>query len=151
MKKIFTTLLTLAIASTITVAGGNDPEKDPFKIDMSAQSSAMEQLDELESLVQMEGLKMQDINSDNGARFNDLNLDRNYSGMSSMADGEHALGIPPFLWGFCLGIAGIAVVYFVTEDNEQTKKALLGCVISTVVGTVLYFVLFAAAFSASTI
>ncbi len=40
---------------------------------------------------------------------------------------EPALGIPSFLWGCVFNIAGVALVYFVTEDNEETKKAAYGC------------------------
>jgi hypothetical protein len=52
---------------------------------------------------------------------------------------EPPLGIPSFWWGCCIGVWGIAVVYFVTEDKEETKEALKGCVIGTLVGVVLYF------------
>ena len=48
------------------------------------------------------------------------------------------LGIPSFLWGMCLGLPGLAVVYFVTEDDEETKKALWGCLVSVAVYGVLY-------------
>jgi hypothetical protein len=37
-----------------------------------------------------------------------------------------------FWWGCVLGIVGLLLVYFITDnDKEQTKKALVGCVIGT--------------------
>ena len=51
---------------------------------------------------------------------------------------EPPLGIPSFWWGFCIGVWGIAVVYFVTEDRDETKLAFKGCVVGTLVYVVLY-------------
>jgi hypothetical protein len=37
-----------------------------------------------------------------------------------------------FWWGCCLSVLGLAVVYFITDnDREQVKKALIGCIIGT--------------------
>ena len=66
--------------------------------------------------------------------------------LSSSASDELALGIPSFLWGCVFGIIGVVVVYLMTDENkEQTKKAVYGCVASTVVGIVFYIVVIAAA------
>jgi hypothetical protein len=44
------------------------------------------------------------------------------------------LGIPSFLWGCVFGIFGLALVYFMTgQDSEQTRKALWGCVLGTLI------------------
>lgn len=61
---------------------------------------------------------------------------------------EPPLGIPSWIWGCVFGVAGLAVVYFVTEDKEETKKALWGCIGATVVGVIIYFAAFASAASA---
>jgi len=58
------------------------------------------------------------------------------------------LGIPSFLWGFILGVIGILIVYLITENGDETKKALWGCLAFTVLWVVLYFVLFASMFGA---
>ncbi len=66
--------------------------------------------------------------------------------LSSSQSDELALGIPSFLWGCVFGIIGVVVVYLMTDENkEQTKKAVYGCVASTVVGIVFYVVVIAAA------
>lgn len=39
-----------------------------------------------------------------------------------------------FWWGCCLGVIGLALVYFITDnDKDQVKKALVGCLIATVI------------------
>jgi len=54
---------------------------------------------------------------------------------------EPPLGIPSFVWGFCLGLPGVLVVYLVAdEDKEETKKAFYGCLASTVASGACYLV-----------
>jgi cytochrome b len=60
-------------------------------------------------------------------------------------------GISGYIWGACLGIAGVAIVYFLLDDASQayrkkeTTHAVVGCVIATAVWTVLYFTVLATA------
>jgi len=60
---------------------------------------------------------------------------------------DSPLGIPAFWWGFCLGWVGLLVVYLSMDEGsdrkEQVRNALYGCLISAVVGTVLYFAVIA--------
>ncbi len=44
---------------------------------------------------------------------------------------DELLGIPAFWWGFILGVVGILLVYFLSDQNkEYVKDALIGCVAS---------------------
>ncbi len=61
-----------------------------------------------------------------------------------------ALGIPGFVWGLILGWVGILIVYLVTEDQEETKKALYGCIVGTLLWVGCYFLLWGAIFTSST-
>jgi zinc transporter ZupT len=71
--------------------------------------------------------------------------------LSSSASDELALGIPSFLWGCVFGIVGVLVVYLMTDENkDQTKKAFFGCIAGSLIGTVLYVVVFAAAATTAT-
>jgi hypothetical protein len=63
--------------------------------------------------------------------------------------GEPPLGIPSFLWGCILGWVGLLIVYLVSEDKDETKKALWGCVTSTLVGIVFYFAFWGAVFASA--
>ncbi|RYU97608.1 hypothetical protein [Emticicia agri] len=38
-----------------------------------------------------------------------------------------------FWWGCCLGIVGLGLVYFITDnDKDQVRQALWGCIIATI-------------------
>jgi hypothetical protein len=65
----------------------------------------------------------------------------------SASSDELVLGIPSFFWGCVFGWVGLLVVYLVLEDKVQTKKALTGCIVGTLVGVVFYVVVIAAAAS----
>jgi hypothetical protein len=54
---------------------------------------------------------------------------------------EPPLGVPPFVWGLCLGLPGMAVVYLTTEDRELTKKALNGCLVNGLIVSGSYLLL----------
>jgi hypothetical protein len=44
-----------------------------------------------------------------------------------------------FWWGCCLGVVGLALVYFITDNNKsQVRPALWGCLIFTVLGGSIY-------------
>ena len=58
--------------------------------------------------------------------------------MNMQAADNQVLGIPSFIWGCGAGITGVAIVYFVAEDKEETKKALKGCVVNGVVIGLIY-------------
>lgn len=39
-----------------------------------------------------------------------------------------------FWWGCCLGVVGLALVYFITDhDQDQVRQAFWGCVIATII------------------
>lgn len=110
----------------------------------------MDQLNELESYVnQHEGITYNEVLA---ARADLVVGVSATPSLSSVNRGQPPLGIPSWIWGCVFGVAGLAVVYFVTDDKDETMKALWGCVASTVVGIILYFAVVAAAIgSASTI
>lgn len=67
-----------------------------------------------------------------------------------LASGENVMGIPPFWWGCVFGLVGVGIVYFLTDqDSGEAKKALWGCAVATIAGTVFYFVAWGALFAAS--
>ena len=76
------------------------------------------------------------MNADGQQLVAAANLSEENSLSSSLLDGP--AGIPAFLWGCVLGWIGILVVYLVTEDSDETKKALYGCLIGWGLGFLLY-------------
>jgi len=64
----------------------------------------------------------------------------NFKGMErTLRGGETPLGIPPFIWGLCLGIVGLVLVAILAEEKELTKKALYGCIVGTAISLGLRF------------
>jgi hypothetical protein len=124
MKKLlFTALLALAFN-----LGNATENAELFKVDDQEINAEFAQLNELEQFVEAnEGLTLSEINTNNPLVQN-LNNSSDILGVLSTLRGEPPLGIPSFAWGACFGVAGIAVVYFVSDDRDETKKAFKGCV-----------------------
>ena len=130
MKKILLLLLIIPFF-------GFSSDSDLFKVDQKKVDSYMINIEKIESLVQQNNndyLATYDLSPQLFEKSN-LNTSLNLS----LVSGELALGIPSFVWGLCCGVSGLAVVYFVTDDKEETKKALYGCATSSVVGGIIYF------------
>jgi hypothetical protein len=136
MKKVLFTAL-LALAFNI----GNATENaDLFKVDDQEINAEFAQLNELEQFVEAnEGLTLSEINISNPLVQN-LNNSSDILGVLSTLRGEPPLGIPSFAWGACFGVVGIAIVYFVSDDREETKKAFTGCVVVEGVVILIYVV-----------
>ncbi len=55
-------------------------------------------------------------------------------------DDDPLMGISPFLWGCCLGVLGIVLVYVLTDgDKDMVKKSVIGCVVGTGTWVVFWF------------
>jgi hypothetical protein len=136
MKKVlFTALLAL-----IFNFGNATENADLFKIDDQEINAEFSQLNELEQFVEAnEGLTLSEINTNNPLVQN-LNNSSDILGVLSTLRGEPPLGIPSFAWGACFGVAGIAIVYFVSDDRDETKKAFTGCVVVQGVVILIYIV-----------
>lgn len=140
MKRIL--LVVAFVVSTISMKAS---VADLFVIDDAAVSVEMADLENLESFVEMnQGVTLADVQTMNSKlTLNILSIEDSPFSQSSVLrrrGGDAPLGIPSFVWGFCLGLPGLAVVYFVADDSDETKKALWGCVANTAVGVVFYFV-----------
>ena len=75
---------------------------------------------------------LSDIKANNPALINGVELleDTSASSLNAVKDMPLVSG---FWWGCCLGVIGLAIVYFVTDhDKDQVRKALFGCLIATV-------------------
>lgn len=137
MKKILLTLLTGLFVSTFVFANS----ADVFSYDANQVNQEMSQLQTLEDFVAVNpGVTLSNLQTENNAMINDLDLTScNFGSMGSLS-GEAALGIPSFIWGCCVGLVGVLIVHLVAEDSEETKKAFMGCIVGNVVYTVFYVV-----------
>lgn len=141
MKKIFFTFLMGLGISSLALASS----ADIFQYDANQVNEEIAQLQALEDFVAVNpGVTLTSMQAENNALVTDLNMaSGEFNGMGSMS-GEPALGIPSFLWGCVLGWVGILVVHLVAEDPAETKKALMGCIVSAavyVVGVIVYYVI----------
>ncbi len=101
-----------------------------FQLDEEALELAMLELNNIEDYLDVhEDFTYTDLE----LNANDLAL--NLSAVPAPAGSIYGpLGIPSFIWGFVLSVAGIVIVYIMTDgDKQETKKSLYGCVTSAVV------------------
>jgi hypothetical protein len=118
---------------------------DLFKLDYNAVQQEFTELNVVVDLVQANpDLTYDALLLTHSGLVESINLMPNAA--IPMPGGGPVLGIPSFWWGCAFGVVGVGIVYFLSDqDTGQAKKALLGCVVSSVVGGVLYFVGVAAA------
>lgn len=119
-----------------------------FEVNEEEISNQLEELSKLEDYVNAhQGITLSEVIHASGEK-NNLNLDVNMLNNFAVTFAEGPPGgIPSFLWGCILGPAGIAIIYFVTEDNAETRKALYGCLALGATYALLYVASYIFAFS----
>lgn len=140
MKRIL-----LVVAFVISTISMKASVADLFVIDDAAVSVEMADLENLESFVEKnQGVTLADVQTMNSElTTNVLSIEDSPFSQSSVLrhNGNAPLGIPSFLWGFCFSVPGLAVVYIIAGDRDETMKAFWGCIVSAVIYNVFYFVL----------
>ena len=136
MKKLI--LLICAGAFLSVFVNANDANL--FTYDKNQVNQELSQLQSLENYVNVNpSASLANLQAEDNSLIANLNLNMDNMGGFALS-GEPPLGIPSFLWGCVFNLVGVAIVYFVTdEDMAETKKAFLGCVVSGAV-YVLYWV-----------
>jgi hypothetical protein len=133
MKKLLLSVFLVLTASFTILAN----DADLFKLDYNAVQSEFTQLNQLATMVTSNtDLTYSELLATNGNLVTSMRLVPE----SLLPDGTKnpVLGIPSFLWGCVFNVAGMVVVYLVSDQNmDETKKALWGCITSTVVWVVV--------------
>ena len=120
--------LILAVVFAVAVFGASANNSSLFSYDKAAVNTKMNSVVAVENYVnQNEGVTISTMNADGQQLVAAANLSEVNSLSSSMLDGP--AGIPSFLWGCVLGPLGLLVVYLVTQDGDETKKSLYGCLV----------------------
>ena len=134
MKKILSLISVLALTFTFAFA------EEPMKYDAQNINSEFEQLNKIEQYVQNhEGTTLENLKTQNADVLG--NIDLVSDAAASVAASDLPAGIPAFWWGCVLTILGVVLVYVLTDkDNAQTKKALMGCLVTG--GVYLLYVIF---------
>jgi hypothetical protein len=137
MKKLILTICTGAFLSMFVSANN----ADLFSYNQDQVNQELSQLQALENYVSANpDVSLTNLQAENNSLVADLNMSANSMGGFSLS-GEPPLGISSFLWGCVFGLVGVAIVYFMTdEDKDETKKALIGCAVSGLSWTVFYVI-----------
>ncbi|NJK95017.1 MAG: hypothetical protein HC830_14850 [Bacteroidetes bacterium] len=142
MKKIllFVCVSVFALGSVLA----NDSEL--FSYDKAKVQKAVSDMSQVEQMINQNP----DVSVDDLMAQGKLNASFDATAASPFSVmGEPPLGIPSFLWGCILGWVGLLIVYLITEDKEETKKALWGCVAASVAWIVFYFAFWGAVFASA--
>ncbi len=122
-------------------------KSDLFNFEINEVNTELAQVEELDQYLDENDLsfaELQEIDSELIANVSDQAM------MSpAMAKRHRVLGIPSWIWGCVFGVAGVAIVYFVADNKDETKEALWGCVGAAVIYIIVYFAAFATAASAA--
>lgn len=131
-----------------TTLNNNIAEKEVLTYNQEVINYEFEKINKIEAFVASnEGADIESI--EETELLNDIHLDTN-SLATITNDSDLPLNIPAFLWGCLLGGLGILIVYMVTEDKVQTKKAVYGCLVAGGVFAVIYVAIVIIGLSAST-
>jgi hypothetical protein len=145
MKKIALLVTTFCLSTVLAFANDTELNYDEKKI-----NAEFEQLNKIEAYVQKnEGTTLEALKTENPNLVDGISLKEESA--VTIKDASDLFGIPAFLWGCVLGVVGLLLVYIFTDnDKAQVKKAVMGCLVGSVVGVVIYIVAIAGA-AASTL
>ncbi len=114
--------------------------------DAESVKAEFEKLDKIESYInQNEGATLEYVRANKPELLVGLDLDPHAANTPATVKGDLPGNIPPFAWGCCLSVIGVAAVYFTSDnDKEAVKKSLFGCAVNGLVvggGCLLYSLL----------
>jgi hypothetical protein len=147
MKKLLLTLLT-GLAMSFAYAN-NTPVQDVFSDDLTRMEQNFSDLTAVEQVASEQGLTYAELVAANSALASTVKAENDLGAslLGANAPDERLLGIPGFWWGFCTGLIGVVLMYVAIEDpvakKREGKQALIGCIVFTVLWTVLYFLVIA--------
>ncbi len=139
MKKLLVLAGAVACMLSLGVKASN---ADLFQVDETGVKQKLNGLNQLENYVNKhEGVTLSDLKANHSEMLANVE-DSDAQGIlgTLSAFGDTPLGIPAFVWGLCLGWVGIVIVYFVTDDKEETKKALWGCLLGSAIYAIFYVI-----------
>lgn len=129
MKK----LLLLASVTLMLVGSSFAGNAELFLYDQEAIEAEMANLNSLENFVlENPGVNLDDMLASNNILVQGMSEASAFYGLNHM--NEKAFGIGGFLWGCCLGPAGVLIVWLVADDPGETRKSIVGCIINALLG-----------------
>ena len=122
---------TTLILSLVLITFGSYAIEPVFELNEAELSETFNTLNQIEALISANPeLTPEDIKATHSELAENVNFES--SAILQTASDMPILG--SFWWGCILGVIGLVLVYIVTnKDKEQTKSALFGCIIGTLV------------------
>ncbi len=100
-----------------------------FLIDDAILTSKFQNLDQLENYVnQHKGVTLTQLKASQNELVNQISSDNSFALSGTPGTGE--LPIPPFFIGLLLPVIGIGIVFFTTQDGDDTVRAIYGTVVT---------------------
>lgn len=127
----------LLILIVFAVAQTQAADRSMFNLDEAKIQTELEGLNQLENHLLTSDATLASMTEENHFLLSHVRTGSADLGLL-MGLNEPPLGISSFIWGFCLGLPGLAIVYFVADDSAETRKALWGCVAGGLLYTVVY-------------
>ena len=124
MKKITILLMVVGLFFAKSSFAGT---ADMFNYDANKVQVELSGLDAINQYVEQTDMSYSEMVQSNSPMASTLSYGQ--TGAYGIQLLEPAWGIPSYAWGFCCSLPGVAVVYFVTEDMDETKKAGIGCAV----------------------
>ena len=128
MKKIIASLFFLFTGVFAFAA----PSDEVFTLDRQALNNEFKGLEKVENYVQQhDGVSLEQVQQANPSVLENVNIEKDsVAGINHINKEMPILG--GFWWGCILGVIGLALVYFISDnDSQQVKAALWGCLLST--------------------
>lgn len=126
MKKL-TAILALFL-TTFAAFAVTTPDSN-LELDMVALETEFADLDKIEAFVENNDVTLVELTAERSDLLENVTL---MAETATVFTTEEMPIVGGFWWGCCLGIIGLALVYFITDnDRDEVRKALIGCVIST--------------------
>lgn len=143
MKKFFLKIASVAMALVLfnaqLFAGAlpfngldiSDESQEVLNFNEDEIYAAFAEIDELSAIVSNSEATYEELATKDVANL-DMVSAASALPLSAESEVGPPLGIPSFLWGCLLSWVGLLIVYFLTDrDKDETRKALWGCLIST--------------------
>ena len=138
-------LSVLILSFIFTVSAYAQKSNDLFEYDEQQIKTEFKQLNQIEQYVNSH----EGVSADEMGTKTDLLKNIEISKIATFNVKDNTLPLlPPFWWGCLLGGIGILLVYLITEDSNQTKRALTGCLVWGGV-VALFYVVYAVAILSS--
>ncbi len=134
MNRFLTVIFGFLLVCSLNVTAG---DADLFVYDRESIEQELSDLTQLEEYVLAnKGLTLSMIQNNGNPMANAVTSHTFNPAALTLFEGP--LGIHSFWWGCCFGVVGMAVVYFVTDDNDEVRKSFHGCIVGTIASVILY-------------